>query len=115
VLPVVQQIPRGLQSVASTLGATPLQTWLTVDRPLISRAIGASAALAFAVSIGEFGATSFLTRRSSETLPVTISRLLSRPGDALRTQAYALCVIIVVVSMIAIFLIDMFRPSRKTK
>lgn len=115
VLPVVRQIPRGLQSVASTLGATPLQTWLTVDRPLISRAIGASAAIAFAISIGEFGATSFLTRRSNETLPVTISRLLSRPGDALRTQAYALCVIVVVVSMIAIFVIDILRPSRKTK
>jgi thiamine transport system permease protein len=115
VLPVVRQIPRSLQSVASTLGATPLQTWLTVDRPLISRAIGASAALAFAVSIGEFGATSFLTRRGSETLPVTISRLLTRPGDTLRTQAYALCVIIVVVSMIAIFLIDMLRPTRKAK
>jgi thiamine transport system permease protein len=115
VLPVVRQIPRGLQSVASTLGATPLQTWLTVDRPLISRAIGASAALAFAVSIGEFGATSFLTRRGSETLPVTISRLLTRPGDTLRMQAYALCVIIVVISMIAIFLIDMFRPNRKVK
>ena len=115
VLPVVRQIPKSLQSVASTLGATPLQTWLTVDRPLMSRAIGASAALAFAVSIGEFGATSFLTRRGSETLPVTISRLLSRPGDTLRTQAYALCVIIVVISMMAIFLIDMFRPSRKVK
>ena len=115
VLPVVRQIPRSLQSVASTLGATPLQTWLTVDRPLMSRAIGASAALAFAVSIGEFGATSFLTRRGSETLPVTISRLLSRPGDTLRTQAYALCVIIVVISMIAMFLIDVFRPSRKAK
>ena len=115
VLPVVRQIPRGLQSVASTLGATPLQTWLTVDRPLISRAIGASAALAFAVSIGEFGATSFLTRRGSETLPVTISRLLTRPGDTLRMQAYALCVIIVVISMIAIFLIDMFRPNKKVK
>ena len=115
VLPVVRQIPRGLRSVATTLGATPLQTWLTVDRPLISRAIGASAALAFAISIGEFGATSFLTRRGSETLPVTISRLLSRPGDVLRTQAYALCVIIVVISMIAIFLIDVLRPSRKTK
>lgn len=115
VLPVVRQIPKGLQLVASTLGATPLQTWLTVDRPLMSRAIGASAAIAFAISIGEFGATSFLTRRGSETLPVTISRLLSRPGDALRTQAYALCVIIVVISMIAIFLIDMLRPSRKAK
>ena len=115
VLPVVRQIPGSLQSAASTLGATPLQTWLTVDRPLMSRAIGASAALAFAISIGEFGATSFLTRRGSETLPVTISRLLTRPGDTLRTQAYALCVIIVVTSVIAIFLIDIFRPSRKTK
>lgn len=114
-LPVVQQIPFSLRSVASTLGATPLQTWLTVDRPLISRAIGASAAMAFAISIGEFGATSFLTRRGSETLPVTISRLLLRPGDALRTQAYALCVLIVVISMLAIFLIDVFRPSNKAK
>ncbi len=112
-LPVVRQIPTELHSVASTLGGTPLQTWLTVDRPLIIRAFGASAAMAFAISIGEFGATSFLSRRGSETLPVTISRLLSRPGDLMRTQAYALCVIIVAVSLLAIFFIEFLRPDKK--
>lgn len=112
-LPVVQQIPTGLQSVASTLGASPLQTWLTIDRPLIARACGAAAAISFAISVGEFGATSFLTRRGSETLPVTIARLLSRPGDVLRNQAYALCVVLVVVSVIAIFVVDLLRPSGK--
>jgi len=114
-LPVVQQIPTGLQSVASTLGATPLQTWLTVDRPLIARACGAAAAMSFAISVGEFGATSFLTRRGSETLPVTITRLLSRPGDVLRNQAYALCVVLVLVSVIAIFVVDLLRPNGRVK
>ena len=36
--------------------------------------------LALAVSMGEFGATSFLARDDAPTLPVVIYKLLSRPG-----------------------------------
>lgn len=61
-------------------------------------AFATGVAFSFAVSLGEFGATSFLTRRASETLPITIARLLGRTGDVLQAQAYALSAILFVVT-----------------
>ena len=61
------------------------------------------AGFAAAVSIGEFGATSFLGRgEESFTAPLAIFRLLSNPGPALRGQALALSVVVgVVVAAVA--------------
>ena len=44
-------------------------------RPLV-----VAAGLAAAISLGEFGATSFLSRSGSETMPIAIERLLGRTG-----------------------------------
>ena len=54
---------------------------LEVDAPVVGRALLVGAAFAFAVSLGEFGATSFLARPENPTLPVVIYQLVSRPGD----------------------------------
>ena len=43
---------------------------------------------AFAISLGEFGATVFLARPDRPTLPVAIFRFLGRPGAANFGQAY---------------------------
>ena len=53
---------------------------LAVDLPYAWRSLVAAAGFAFAVSLGEFGATSFLARDDSPTLPVVIFRLIGRPG-----------------------------------
>ena len=55
---------------------------LTVDLPAIRVPLLAAAGFAFAVSLGEFGATSFLARDDHPTLPVAIYRLLGHPGAA---------------------------------
>ncbi|MFZ9830111.1 MAG: ABC transporter permease, partial [Ilumatobacteraceae bacterium] len=78
--PVLQAIPDSLRQASSVLGASPRQTWLNIDFKIIRRAAISAAAISATVSIGEFGASSFLARRGAETLPVMISRLLSRPG-----------------------------------
>jgi thiamine transport system permease protein len=111
-LPVVRAIPDGLREAAATMGARRLDRFRSIDWPLTQRAAATAAALAFAVSLGEFGATSFLTRRSSETLPVLISRLLSRTGDTMQAHAYALSTLFVVSSMIAIVIADSTRKSK---
>ncbi|MEZ5230796.1 MAG: hypothetical protein R2710_30225, partial [Acidimicrobiales bacterium] len=50
---------------------------------------------AVAVSLGEFGATSFISRGAdSFTAPLAVFRLLSQPGEELRGQAMAVSVII---------------------
>ena len=54
----------------------------------------AGAGLAAAISLGEFGATSFLSRSGQETMPIAIERLLGRTGTVLQAQGYALAVIL---------------------
>ena len=67
--------------------ATPPPCWARrrtrrreVDLPLLARALAVAAGLAFAVALGEFGATLFVARADLPTLPVAIFRFLGRPG-----------------------------------
>jgi thiamine transport system permease protein len=80
VVPVLRSVHPRQREAASTLGATPLRVLRTIDGPHILRAGGVALGFAFAVSMGEFGATSFLARSTDPTLPVAVVRLLSRPG-----------------------------------
>jgi thiamine transport system permease protein len=106
VLGVLRSVPQGLRDAAATLGASRRRVWWEVDAPLAARALAVGAGFAFAVSIGEFGATSFLTRRGNETLPIAIARLLGRTGDLLQAQAYALATILAAVTLVVVLLID---------
>jgi thiamine transport system permease protein len=98
VLPVLRAVDPRLREVAATLGSTPVAVWRLVDLPVLGRALAAAAGLAAAVSIGEFGATSFLARADSVTLPVLVGRLLSRPGEEGVGVASVLSVLLVVVT-----------------
>jgi thiamine transport system permease protein len=115
ILPVLQAIPDSLRQASSVLGASPQQTWLNIDFKIIRRAAISAAAISATVSIGEFGASSFLARRGAETLPVMISRLLSRPGDSLQSQAFALATLLVMLSLVIIFVIDSFTEDEFTR
>jgi thiamine transport system permease protein len=110
--PVLQAIPDSLRQASSVLGASPCQTWLNIDFKIIRRAVISAAAVSATVSIGEFGASSFLARRGAETLPVMISRLLSRPGDSLQSQAFALATLLAMFSLAIIFVIDSFTKNK---
>jgi thiamine transport system permease protein len=114
ITPVLNDIPDSLRQASSVLGATNWQVWRTIDFKIVRRAIIVAAAISAAVSLGEFGASSFLVRRNSETLPVTISRLLSRPGNILQSQGYALASLLIIFSIIVIFVIDKFSTTEST-
>jgi thiamine transport system permease protein len=68
------------------------------------------AAFAFAISLGEFGATSFLARPDAPTVPVAMFRLLGRPGEALRGQAMALGTILALLTAASVLVIERLRP-----
>jgi thiamine transport system permease protein len=112
VLPVLRSVPEGLRDAALVLGARPWSVWRHVDLPLVSRAVVAASGLAFAVSLGEFGATSFLTRRGTETLPVAIDRLLGRTGDLVQAQGYALASLLLGLTVLVVRAVDGLRPVR---
>jgi thiamine transport system permease protein len=111
-LPVMQGIRPSLREAAAVLGATNWRTWREVDLPIVGRALLVAAVFAFTVSMGEFGATSFMVRPNSGflTMPIAIERFLSTPGGALNFgQAMAMSVILMVVSAAGFIAIERFR------
>ena len=102
VLPVLRAIDPRQRQVAATLGASPARVLSTVDGPVALRAIGLAAGLAFAASLGEFGATSFLARPDRPTLPVLVYRLIGRPGVETYGMALAASVVLALVTALVV-------------
>ena len=98
VLPVLRAVDSRLHDAAAVLGAAPGRVLATVDWPIAARSAGIAVGMAFAVSLGEFGATSFLARPERPTLPVVIYRLISRPGAENLGMAFAACVVLAVLT-----------------
>ncbi|MER6334132.1 iron ABC transporter permease [Streptomyces sp. NPDC001034] len=111
-LPVLRAVDLRLREAAAVLGASPWRVWREVDLPLVRRALVVAAGFAFAVSLGEFGATVFIARPDNPTLPVAVARLLSRPGDLNYGQAMALSTILMVVCAAALLLLERLRTDR---
>jgi thiamine transport system permease protein len=108
-LPVLRAIDPGLRDAAATLGASPLSVVRRLDVPIVARPLLAGAAFAFAISMGEFGATSFLTRRGQRTMPVVIDTLLGRPGAVTAAEAYALATVLLAVTLAVVVAFDVLR------
>jgi thiamine transport system permease protein len=79
---------------------------------LVLRAALVSAGFAFAISIGEFGATTVIARADAPTVPVAIDRLLSRPGALNTGQAFALSTVLLLVTAASVLLVDRVRTDR---
>ncbi len=105
ILPSLKQIPQSLREAAALLGASPYQVWRWVDIPIIARAILVGAVFAFSISMGEFGASAFVTRPHTPTMPVAIFRFLSQPGDLNYGQAMAMSSILMLVTASGFWLI----------
>jgi thiamine transport system permease protein len=107
--PVVRSIDDRQRQAAASLGAGPLRVLLTVDVPVAWRALLAAAGFAFAVSLGEFGATSFLARDDRPTLPVVIYRLIGHPGAANFGMAMAASVVLAATTTAVMFAVQRLR------
>jgi len=107
VLPVVRGVEVGRLEAAATLGAPPLRAWREVVAPHLRRPMTVAAGLAAAISLGEFGATSFLSRSGRETMPIAIERLLGRAGPVLQAQGYALAVILAAATIVIVMALDL--------
>jgi thiamine transport system permease protein len=106
VAPALRAIDERQREAAALLGAPPARVRREIDLPIVARALAVGAGFAFAISLGEFGATVFLARADNPTLPVAIFRFLGRPGELNVAQAYALAVVLMAVTAISVFLVD---------
>lgn len=96
-------VDRKLEQAARTLGAGPWRVFFTVTLPLSIPGVVAGMVLAFARSLGEFGATiTFVSNipGQTQTLPLALYTMTQVPhGEA---AAMRLCVIAVVIAIIAL-------------
>jgi len=79
----LENVDQGLEAVARTLGARPLDRFLTVTLPLMSPGILAGAVTAFAAGLGEFGAVITFASNipgQTQTLPLAIYSATQTPG-----------------------------------
>lgn len=105
-VPVLRSVDHRLREAAATLGAPPWRVVREVELPLVGRAVLVGGGFAFAVSLGEFGATVFLARPDRPTLPVAVARLLGQPGALNVGQAMAMSTILLVVTVVAMLAIE---------
>ena len=110
-LPLLRSIRRELREAAAVLGASPSRVWREIDLPIVARALAVGAGFAAVVSLGEFGATSFVVRPASMTVPALIFRYLGRPGSSSFATAMALAVVLAVMTAIIVLLIDRVRGA----
>lgn len=109
--PALNSIPTSLRQAASVLGASPVNVWRKVDLPLLRRPMLVAAIFAFTISLGEFGATSFLARPETPTLPVAIYRYISMPGELNYGQALAMSTLLLVLCGLSIYLLEKLQPE----
>jgi len=83
----LENVDRGLEAAARTLGAGPLDRFTTVTLPLMLPGVLAGVVTAFAASLGEFGAViTFVSNipGKTRTLPLALYTAIQSPdGDAM--------------------------------
>jgi molybdate transport system permease protein len=98
-----RRVDENLLTVARTLGATPFRTFVRVALPLSAPTLVAGAAMSWARSLGEFGATLLfagnLTGRT-QTLPLAVYTAMET--DLRAAQALALIMVVVAFAVLLV-------------
>ena len=108
-LPVLRGMNPNLREAAVVLGAAPARVFFMIDLPIVAPALLVGAIFAFAVSMGEFGASLLLVRAEFTTMPVAIFRFLGLPGAANLASALAMSSLLMAVVALGFVAIERFR------
>uniref|UniRef100_A0A8H2JI70 Molybdenum transport system permease n=1 Tax=Mycolicibacterium mucogenicum DSM 44124 TaxID=1226753 RepID=A0A8H2JI70_MYCMU len=99
------------EAVAATLGARPTTVWRRVTLPMLAPGLVSGSVLAFARSLGEFGATlTFAGSREGVTRTLPLEIYLQREADA--DAAVALSLVLVVVAAVVVLVTGGARFGR---
>jgi molybdate transport system permease protein len=112
----LENVDRGLEDAARTLGAGPVDRFCTITLPLMMPGILAGVVTAFSASLGEFGAViTFAGNVAGETrtLPIALYSALQTPdGDA---QAARLAVVSFVLGLAGLLLAELFARTMRRR
>ena len=103
-----------LEKAASTLGLSPIKVFVKITLPLAMPGIVCGMVLAFARSLGEFGATATFAgniQGQTQTISLAIFTMLQQPG--MERDAMLLATVSIIISLAAIVVSEviMRRPN----
>lgn len=108
-LPVLRGIDERQREAAAMLGASTWRVLTTIDLRVLARPLGLALGFAFATSLGEFGASSFLVRPGAQTLPVMVAQLIGRQGADNYGMALAAAVLLGFMTATVMLLAERWR------
>jgi molybdate transport system permease protein len=97
-----EHVDRRYEQIARTLGATPFRAFLGVTLPLARRSLIAGAVLAFARSLGEFGATIMVAGSIPGRTRTLATAIYSYAETGMDREAMVLLVVSAVMSFSAV-------------
>ena len=112
----LEGVDQGLESAARTLGAGPIRVFFTITLPLTIPGIITGMILAFARSLGEFGATiTFVSNIQGETqtIPLALYTFTQVPDG--EVGAMRLCIISIVIAMAALICSELIARRFSTR
>ena len=112
----LEAVDTQLELAARTLGASPWRVFFTITLPLSVPGVIVGVVLAFARSLGEFGATiTFVSNIPGETrtIPLAMYTLIETPGA--ESAAARLCVLAILLSLAALLISDWLAKRSRTR
>lgn len=109
VQPVLQDLEREVEEAAASLGATRWQTFRCIIFPSIFPPLLTGFALAFARGLGEYGSVVFIAGNMPMISEITPLLIITKLEQYDYTGATAIAVVMLVVSFILLFLINLLQ------
>lgn len=96
-------------------GASSWQIWRFVESKMTRGVLLTALGYAAIISLGEFGASSFLANGSQATIPTLLYRLISRPGEQNYGMSMAVSAVLIIVSALVVYLVGRVPKEQESK
>jgi thiamine transport system permease protein len=113
VYPALVSIGKEPIEQASLDGASSWQIWRFVETGMIKGVLLTAAGYAAIISVGDFGASSFLAYGSEGTIPTLLYRLIARPGEQNYGMAMAVSAILIVFVLLVMLLLSGYSRNKQ--
>jgi thiamine transport system permease protein len=104
--PARQALEPEMLEAAQIDGASKLQSFASVEAPVLARPIAAAVSFMSLAALGEFGAASFLAYGSQATLPLAMFRLAGRPGEENLGMALTAALLLILLAFVVTYFIS---------
>ena len=112
VQPVLHELDEEMEEAAASLGASNLRIFRSIVLPNLTPAVIAGCALAFARAIGEFGSLVLITGNIPFDTQVASVYIFGRIESDNTTAAAAVAVLLLFISVLVLFLLNLFGRWR---